>query len=145
MGTDKSNLSVKRTPGMTLAIFIALSISVIAGLASVSCQSQPGELLVSAASSLTDVMKDLGKAFKQNHPVQIRFNFAASGPLQQQIEQGAPVDVFASASLKEMDALQKEGKIEASSRILFAGNRLVLIAPLGSHLKGWADLRQPSV
>src|SRR5689334_4097373 len=64
------------------------------------------EILVSAAASLTEAMQEIGKAFSQtNSRTTVRFNFAASGALQQQIEQGAPVDVFASASPQEMDAL----------------------------------------
>lgn len=143
---NRRRLDAKHRPGATVVSILALILAMITVLEITSCQSQPGELLVSAASSLTDVMNEITKAFVQKYPgVQVHFNFAASGPLQQQIEQGAPVDVFASASLKEMDALQKEGKIEANSRTLFAGNRLVLIAPLASRLKSWADLRQPWV
>jgi len=104
------------------------------------------QILVSAAASLTNALQDIGKAFtKANPQTAVRFNFGSSGQLQQQIEQGAPVDVFASASPKEMDALQKEGYILAGTRVDFAGNRLVLIAPRNSRLKGWDDLRLPGV
>ncbi|MBV9868587.1 MAG: molybdate ABC transporter substrate-binding protein [Abitibacteriaceae bacterium] len=104
------------------------------------------ELLVSAASSLTDAFNEIGSAFTKAHPqTTVRFNFAASGPLQQQIEQGAPVDVFASASAKEMDALQKANRLEPKTRLNFVGNRLVLIAPRGSKLKGWNDLKAATV
>lgn len=104
------------------------------------------EILVSAASSLTDAMSAIGKAFtKANPQTTVRFNFGSSGALQQQIERGAPVDVFASASPKEMDSLQKDGRIETATRIDFAGNRLVLVAPLHSPLKRWEDLRRPGV
>jgi len=99
------------------------------------------EILVSAASSLTDALNEIGTAYTHQHPrTTVRFNFASSGALQQQILQGAPVDVFCSASPQEVDALQKEGRIVASNRIDFAGNRLVLIAPAGSRLGGWNDL-----
>jgi molybdate transport system substrate-binding protein len=102
------------------------------------------EVLVSAASSLTDALNEVGAAFTHAHPrTTVRFNFAASGVLQQQIVQGAPVDVFCSASPVEMDALQREGHIEPNSRIDFAGNRLVLIAPEGSRMRGWNDLANP--
>jgi molybdate transport system substrate-binding protein len=75
----------------------------------------------------------------------VRFNFAASGPLGQQILAGAPVDVFASASPREMDALARAGRIEEATRADFAANRLVLIAAANSGVKGWADLRSPAV
>jgi molybdate transport system substrate-binding protein len=104
------------------------------------------EILVSAAASLTDAFTDIGKAYSAAHPgTVVRFNFGASGALQQQIVQGAPVDVYASASPQEMDALQKANRIEPGTRIDFAGNRLVLIVPPGSLVKRWNDLRSGAV
>ena len=104
------------------------------------------EVLVSAAASLTDALNEIGKAYTGANPHTIvRFNFGASGALQQQILQGAPVDVFASASPKEMDALEHASRIAPGTRVDFASNRLVLIAPLNSKLKHWDDLRSASV
>jgi len=122
------------------ALGAALVLSLAPGIA------RADEILVSAAASLTDAMNEIGRAFTAANPgTTVRFNFGASGALQQQIEQGAPADVFESASPKEMDALQKAGKIEADTRITFAGNRLVLIAPASDHaLKAWEDLAKPA-
>ena len=104
------------------------------------------EILVSAAASLTDALNEIGQAYKQTNPqTTVRFNFGASGALQKQIEQGAPVDVFASAAPKEMEDLQQGHHLETTSRIDFAGNRLVLIAPIKSGLKSWDDLRSAAV
>ncbi len=109
-------------------------------------RSAADELLVSAAASLTDAMNEIGRAYTLANPeTVVRFNFGASGGLQQQIAQGAPVDVFASASPKEMDALQETNQLAADTRIDFAGNRLVLIVPPGSPLRRWEDLRLPGV
>lgn len=106
----------------------------------------PTELLVSAASSLTDALNEIGPAFvKENPNSVVRFNFAASGVLQQQIEQGAPVDVFAAASPKEVDELEKGNFLEPASLVRFAGNRLVLIARLESRIKAWEDLPSAEV
>lgn len=104
------------------------------------------QLLVSAASSLTDVLTELGKYFeRENRGVTVRFNFGASGALMAQVRQGAPVDVFLSASPSEMDALAREDKIFPASRRPVAGNRLVLIAPKGGRLAGWDALAGPGV
>jgi molybdate transport system substrate-binding protein len=104
------------------------------------------EIIVSAASSLTEAMNDIGREFSRANPgVTVRFNFAASGALQQQILQGAPVDVFASASGKEMDALETKGRILPGTRVDFASNRLVLIAPARGKLKTWDDLKTTAV
>ena len=109
-------------------------------LLNVRC-AQADEVLVSAASSLTDALNEVGAAYTHLHPrTTVRFNFAASGVLQQQIVQGAPVDVFCSAAPQEMNALQKEGRLETTTRADFAGNRLVLIAPIHGRLRGWNDL-----
>jgi len=91
---------------------------------------KPVEIMFSAASSLQDAMKDIGGEFQKNHPeVKINFNFAASGVLEKQIEQGAPVDIFASASQKEINLLEEKGLIVRSTRTNFTRNKLVIIAP----------------
>jgi molybdate transport system substrate-binding protein len=100
------------------------------------------EILVAAASSLTDVLKEIAAAFQKANPrIRIRFTFGASGTLLQQIQAGAPVDVFISASPKEMDTLEKAGRLLAGTRANIAGNRLVLIVPAsGSRVTGWVSL-----
>ena len=91
------------------------------------------ELIVSAAASLTNAFQDVGKKFEAENPgVKVIFNFAASGPLLQQIEGGAPVDVFASADQKTMDQAKEKRLILNESRRDFAANELVLIVPSAS-------------
>jgi len=93
------------------------------------------ELIVSAAASLTNAFPEIGKIFERQHPgTKVIFNFAASGPLFQQIAQGAPVDVFASADQKTMNQAQEKGLIVPASRKNFVSNTLVLIAPGKSSL-----------
>jgi len=89
-----------------------------------------GDLLVSAAASLTNAFQEMKAPFEKAHPgTTLVLNFAASGPLLQQMQQGAPVDVFASADQETMD---KPGElIDATTRVNFAGNALVLIVPAG--------------
>ncbi len=103
-------------------------------------------LTVSAASSLTEAFTDIGTAFTRNNPgAPVTFNFAASGVLVSQIKRGAPVDVFAAAGTGELDSVAQDGNIADSSRVEFAGNRLVLIAPPESIIAGWSDLTAKSV
>jgi molybdate transport system substrate-binding protein len=93
------------------------------------------ELTVSAAASLTNALPEIGKKFAGANPgTKVTFNFAASGPLLQQIEQGAPVDVFASADQKTMDQAQAKNLILNESRKNFVGNGLVLIVPAASKI-----------
>jgi len=104
------------------------------------------EILISAAASQTNAFTDIGKEFESANPdVKVSFNFAASGALLQQIAQGAPVDVFASADLETMGKAKDKGAVDAQSIKNFAGNKLVLIAPKGSTVKGLNDLSGESV
>ena len=110
------------------------------------CVVQGEEILVSAATSLTEAFGEIGKRFTKIAPqTVVRFNFGASGALQTQIEQGAPVDVFASASSKEMEALQGKGLVAKGAPFAFVGNRLVLIAGAQGQIRGWKDLATGAV
>lgn len=113
--------------GLKMAVGICMMLTAFWASAG---QAAAEELLVSAAASLTDAFKETGKMYEQKYPgVTVRFNFAATGALLQQIEQGAPVDVFASADQQSMDKAENGGFILPASRTDFAGNGLVLITP----------------
>jgi molybdate transport system substrate-binding protein len=89
------------------------------------------ELTVSAASSLKEALGEITSLYsKAKATVAIRNNFGSSGDLQQQIINGAPVDVFISAAAKQMDELQKKDLIVADTRRDLLSNRLVLIVPV---------------
>jgi molybdate transport system substrate-binding protein len=118
-----------------LATLFIVSLALMLSMVSAGRAFAAEELIVSAASSLTNAFQDLGKKFESKNPgVMVICNFAASGPLLQQIEQGAPVDVFASADQKTMDQAQEKHLIVDDSRRNFAGNELVLAVPKGSKL-----------
>ncbi|MFN3304293.1 MAG: molybdate ABC transporter substrate-binding protein [Roseateles sp.] len=104
------------------------------------------QLTVSAAASLTDAFKEIGPRFEASRPgATVRFNFAASGVLLQQIAQGAPVDVFASADPDTMNRAADQKLIAAHTRRDFAANALVLVTPPGGMVKALPDLVQPAV
>lgn len=91
---------------------------------------QKVELTISAAASLKDAMEEIKTAYaKEKSNVTITYNFGASGSLQQQIEQGADVDLFLSAAAKQMDALRSKGLLLDDTRKNLLGNRLVLVIP----------------
>lgn len=107
-----------------------------------------GDVVVSAASSLTDAFKQVATVYEAKHPgTKVVLNFAASDVLLQQIANGAPADVFASADQKAMDKAQSQGVLLNGSRKNFAANQLVLIVPTTSHLTiaRLKDLEQPSI
>ncbi|RFU62039.1 molybdate ABC transporter substrate-binding protein [Peribacillus glennii] len=91
------------------------------------------ELTVSAAVSLKAALEEIRDEFeKENKHINIHFNFGASGTLQQQIIQGAPVDLFFSATEDKFDLLVKDDIIETRRNLL--GNEIVLIVPKQSNL-----------
>ena len=95
----------------------------------------PVTLNVSAASSLSNVLKAIDALYtKENPTVTIELNTAASGTLQTQIENGGPADVFISAAAAQMDNLQKENLIITTTRKNLLNNTLVLIVPVDSTL-----------
>lgn len=85
------------------------------------------KLMVSAAVSLTDVLEEIKTIYEKEHSVELTFNLGGSGSLAQQIQQGAPVDVFISANQEWMDTLAADDLIIESTREDITGNKLVLI------------------
>lgn len=92
------------------------------------------ELTISAAASLQDALNDIKANFEKAHPnVKINYNFGASGALQQQISQGAPVDLFFSAAEDKFNTLVQEGLIDKNQGKDVVGNELVLVVPKDSN------------
>jgi molybdate transport system substrate-binding protein len=122
---------------------LLLLLTLLLAACSPAPQKAPAEVVVAAAASLTDALKEAKSAFEAEHPaVRLRFTFGSSGALQAQIEQGAPVDLFISAATGPMDALVKKGLVEEGAVQSLATNEVVLIGPKGGGgtLKGWEDL-----
>jgi molybdate transport system substrate-binding protein len=87
------------------------------------------QLTVFAAASLTDAMQDIAALWQQDGHAALRQSFGASSTLARQIEQGAPVNLFASADEKWMDYLVERNLIAAGTRWQLLGNDLVLVVP----------------
>jgi molybdate transport system substrate-binding protein len=100
-----------------------------------------GPLTVFAAASLTESFNDEKAALARSNPgLQLTYSFAGTSALVQQIQQGAPADVFASADQKNMQKLVDAGLVEAPRT--FARNRLQIAVAPGNpkHITGLADL-----
>lgn len=98
--------------------------------------SQAAERMVTvfAASSLTNVLEEVGKTYTSSTQVPVRFSFAGSSALARQIESGSPADVFVSADQEWMDYLASRKLIKAETRGDIVSNSLVLVAPADSKL-----------
>jgi molybdate transport system substrate-binding protein len=92
------------------------------------------EILVSAAASLTDVLKAISTAYQGKSRHTVKFNFGPSSRLARQIDEGAPADIFFSADLPQMDALDKKNLLEPGTRKTLLSNQLVIIVPADSKL-----------
>ena len=106
-----------------------------------------GELVVFAAASLTDALKELGAAYEETTRVHVTYNFAASNLLARQIAAGAPADLFASADEAKMDWLEQKGAIAEGTRVDLLSNTLAIVVAADSKLAihSEADLARPEV
>lgn len=94
---------------------------------------KPVTMTISAAASLKDAMEEIKKEYtKEKANVIINFNFGSSGSLQQQIEQGADVDIFMSAATKQMEALSQKSLLLEETKKNLLGNTVVLVVPSNS-------------
>jgi molybdate transport system substrate-binding protein len=92
-------------------------------------------ILVAAATSLQPALQEITSIYTQSNPDRVvKYNFAASGVLAQQIQQGAPVDVFIAAADRQMNALQKQGLLGSGTAKTLLTNQLVLVIPKQSPL-----------
>ncbi|WP_263560660.1 molybdate ABC transporter substrate-binding protein [Paenibacillus polymyxa] len=95
-----------------------------------SKKTETVELTISAAASLTDALKEIQTLYESSHKgIQLNFNFGGSGALEKQIEQGAPSDLFLSASKKNMKSLVDQHLIESNKQKTWLTNELVAVIP----------------
>src|SRR5579884_1370909 len=130
--SNKIRRSIVRRPIRTFLLLVTLCIFVTAcgGTTSANPASTPAPvtLNVVAAASLTESFTEIGMKFQTAHPgVTVKFNFAGSPTLVQQITGGAAADVFASADTANMQKVSDAGLVGGSQ--IFVKNRLVVIIP----------------
>ncbi|AIQ72632.1 MULTISPECIES: molybdate ABC transporter substrate-binding protein [Paenibacillus] len=123
----------------TLSVMGILAIVLVVNLSAgpgreVQAATKKTEIIVSAAASLQDSLDKIALLYEKKHPdIDLVFNYAASGTLQKQIEQGAPADLFFSAGDKQMNALVEGGLI--SDHKVLLKNQLVVVVPSDSKVK----------
>ena len=135
---------------MWMLIAVLLVAVVLAGCGSKQTPpaAQTIELNISAAVSLKDALTEIQKNYQFKVPnVKLVFNLGASGSLQQQIEQGAPADIFISAAPKQMNDLEAKNLANKATRKNLVENTLVLIVPQNSTLglDKFEDITKPGV
>jgi molybdate transport system substrate-binding protein len=125
-------MKIKSIAGAGLALVL------LAGCGTAGSE-QHETLTVLAAASLTESFDEIGRKFHAEHPgVEVKFDYQGSSTLAEQIRQGRPADVFASANVKNMNKVRDQ----VSSPQTFATNRLTIAVPRGNpaHIASLADL-----
>jgi len=135
---------IKKTLGKTLTCVLAVVLLLMAtGCHKDTSENAPITLDVMAAASLTNAIAEINTAYTDMRPwVTIIPNFASSGTLQVQIENGGACDVFISAATAQMDNLQNKNLLTEGTRRNLLNNKVVLIVPNNSTLglTSFADL-----
>ncbi len=128
--------------GFRILLLLLLMIAILPHTAAAGNRTT---LPICAAMSLKDAVTALQKIYEERHPeIGLEINFASSGALQKQIEQGAPAEIFLSAGQKQMNALETQGLIVKGSRCDLLGNTLVLVVAKEKQeqIKGFDNLKE---
>lgn len=135
-----------RVPESIVALLLAVCLGGVA-VAPPPAQPAPIELTVSAAISLKGALDDIQRLYARANPaIQLVMNYGASGTLELQIEQGAPVDLYMPAAPEPMDALESKGLLLEGTRKDVVRNEVVLIVPKGSSaVSSFRDLASSNV
>lgn len=144
-------MTIARRPSLVAALLLAALLLGLAGCgptAAPTPTADPATLVVFAASSLTDAFAELGQRYQAAHPgVRVTFNFGASNQLAEQLAQGAPADVFASANARQMGAAIDAGRVISGAQQTFATNRLIVVLPRDNpgRVRALPDLARPGL
>ncbi len=121
---------------MKKSLFSGVFILLISFLYAGGASEEPQPVTVYIAASTTDVINEIAELFTKQTGMAVKINPASSGTLAKQIGQGAPADIYISASKKWMDYVQELGVTSDVSPLV--GNRLVLISPVDSALDSFS-------
>jgi molybdate transport system substrate-binding protein len=138
---------IRRSSRFALTLSLVMAWLFGVGFAAAAPQNTT-EIIVSAAISLKDSLDEVAHLWAAVNPnVSVKTNYGASGSLEIQIEQGAPVDVFLSAAPKQMNALEAKGLLLEGTRRDLLRNEIVLIVPTDSslHISSFQDLTRSDV
>lgn len=115
--------------------FVAFGVVLLSCGRSPTGKEAPVTLTVSAAADLTPAFEELGALFERETGIKVTFNFGSTGQLAQQIEQGAPVDVFAAANVSFVEKLEQRNLIIPETKALYAQGRITLWTRSDNSLK----------
>lgn len=126
---------MKRRAQLTRLLLVILITIALTGCRQDTTEDQQATLMVAAASDLMVAFEVIGRLFEKETGNKVSFNFGSTGQLAQQIEQGAPVDLFAAANVDFVDELEKRGLILSDTRQLYAQGRIAIWTRSDSPVK----------
>ena len=121
-----------KTRSKNKALVFLFCATVLSGF--VPAHGRADEILISAAASLTDALKEIATSYQTKSRHTVGFNFGSSSGLARQIDEGAPADMFFSADLPQMENLDRKDRLEPGTRKNLLSNQLVIIVPADSKL-----------
>lgn len=124
-------------------IIFAFALAVMVPQASASARDGQSRVIVLSAASASTVVQNIANAFSSETGIDIRLSIASSGTLARQIDQGAPADIYISASSSWIDALKASGRLDPEYIRPLMRNRLVVVTPASSPLNSLLNLSQP--
>ena len=132
---------------VTFLAAIALLTTLALGWACRHTNNQSQEITVAAAADLTNAFNELGREFETTNKIKVVFVYGSTGLLTRQIENGAPMDLFAAANVSYIDQLAQKGLIVPDTKKIYARGRITLWTTADSPLKieTVADLARPEV
>jgi molybdate transport system substrate-binding protein len=115
----------KAQANATLALLALISLATTCGCAR-RAPAARAEIIVAAAADLAPAFEELGRQFERDTGTRVTFSFGSTGMLAKQIENGAPVDLFAAADIGFIDQLEREGLILPETKALYARGRITI-------------------
>lgn len=128
-------------------LIAVIALTSVAGCSRRAPTDPTTEILVAAASDLAPAFEELGRHFEQQTGVKVTFSFGSTGTLAKQIENGAPIDLFAAANVEFVDQLEREGLIFPETKALYARGRITIWtrADSSSKIERIEDLARPEI
>lgn len=120
--------------------------SILTGCAGVPEPKNGESLTVAVAANLTGVMDEIARSFERETSIPVTVSFGSTAQLAQQVQHGAPFDLFAAADIEHVDTLIATGKLRKESRAIYARGQLVFWCPdAAKSVRLLSDLTKPAV
>ena len=119
----------------TCGLIVLVSLAAMLGCSRRTPPDAKAEIIVAAAADLAPAFEELGKQFEQETGTKVTFSFGSTGTLAKQIENGAPIDLFAAANVEFVDQLEREELILPDTKALYGRGRITIWTRADSALK----------